>query len=94
MSIGECSYKKENVEDCMEILLNHIDEINKTASKEEGMGLIEKTVISLNKINEECDYEIIETDQREDICEIICMTAYAKGYINQNEDPTEEWREW
>ena len=54
-----------------------------------------KAVPDLNFLNEKCDCSLIETDQREDICEYINQTVYSFGFIeSENEDVAEEWREW
>ena len=53
-----------------------------------------KTVILLNEINEKCEYELIETEQREDIAEIIILSGSLKGFNTRDDDITEEWREW
>jgi hypothetical protein len=48
----------------------------------------------LNDLNAGCDHNLIETDQREDIAEIIIIAGNDKGYNELTEDITEEWREW
>ena len=47
----------------------------------------------MNVLNEKCEYELIETDQREDICKFI-ITAVNVAGLKTDEDVTEEWREW
>ena len=87
-------YSPENVDVCINILKNHLNQISNATNKEESMQIVEKTVLSLNELNVECDDCLIETDQREDICEIIIMASHLKGYNEMKEDITEEWREW
>lgn len=59
------------------------------------MEIVKKTVLALNELNEKCGDCLIETDQREDICEYIIKTAYLFNFIqSENEDITGEWREW
>lgn len=48
----------------------------------------------LSHFNKQCGEVLIETSQREDICEIIIMASHLKGYNDMSEDITEEWREW
>lgn len=91
---GETSYNEKDVEKCMNIIDDYIINIEKTESKKEAMLLVEKTVILLNEINEKCEYELIETEQREDIAEIIILSGSLKGFNTRDEDITEEWREW
>ena len=91
---GQSSYTKENVENCMSIISNYLTEIEMTNSKVAAMEIVEKTVVKLNQLNEKCEHEIIETDQREDIAEILILAGHLKGYNSRDEDITEEWREW
>lgn len=57
------------------------------------MELTEKTVLELNDLTDECDGCLIETDQREYLCEIISLAAQDAG-LETDEDITEEWRGW
>lgn len=91
---GETSYTEKDVETCMNLIDISLNELANTNSKEEGMKIVEKTVLALNELNKNCDEELIETDQREDIAEIIILAGNLKGYNSLDEDITEEWREW
>ena len=91
---GVTSYNEKDVEICIELIDDFIIKIEKIESKKEAMKLVEKTVVALNKINERCNYELIETEQREDIAEIIILSGNLKGFNERDEDITEEWREW
>lgn len=56
---------------------------------------VKKAVLQINSLNEKTDYEMIETDQREDICAFIIGTALFFNFIsNPDDDITGEWREW
>ena len=55
---------------------------------------VQKTVMKLNALNEKSHGGLIETDQREMICEIINLAAAYAGYDAGTRDLTEEWREW
>jgi hypothetical protein len=37
---------------------------------------------------------LIETDQREQLCELIIAAAQRAGLVSDVYDITEEWREW
>lgn len=50
--------------------------------------------MKLNALNERCDGELIGTDQREYICEIIIRIGYLRGFNDENEDVTEALRDW
>lgn len=91
---GETAYTEKDVEKCMNIIDDYIINIEKADSKKDAMFIVEKTVILLNEINEKCEYELIETEQREDIAEIIILSGSLKGFNTRDDDITEEWREW
>ncbi|WP_151893346.1 hypothetical protein [Patiriisocius marinistellae] len=91
---GESEYTASDVEKCMILINNFLDKVSKSESKESGMLLVKNVVLDLNNLNENCDYELIETGQREQIAEIIILAGHLKGYNDINEDITEEWRDW
>ena len=91
---GETSYTEKDVEKCMDLISNCLQEIENANSQDEGMKIVEKAVLSLNELNEDCNYELIETDQQEDITQIIIIGGSLKGINSRDEDITEEWREW
>jgi len=91
---GETAYSNDDVEECLKIISNFLQKIKSTNSKEEGMQIVKNIVISLNDLNEKCEYELIETDQRELIAEIIISAGNQMGFNSKDEDITEDWREW
>ncbi|WP_131667072.1 hypothetical protein [Chryseobacterium taiwanense] len=88
------SYSKEDVVTCGDILNLYLAEIEKSASKEEGMKIVKSTIEKLNILNEKCEGSLIETIEREQICEIVINASAKKGYNTMEEDITEAWREW
>jgi hypothetical protein len=58
------------------------------------MLIVKSTVLKLNALNEKCDLSLIETNEREQITEIIILASHKMKYNSLNEDITEEWREW
>lgn len=94
MKSAHPSYTEKDVEQCENILIEYINRIDKTSNKEEGLQVVKMAVIKLNELNEKCDFQLIETGEREQIAEIIISTGNIKGYNSLNEDITEEWREW
>jgi CubicO group peptidase (beta-lactamase class C family) len=91
---GVTAYDETDVETCMKILDEHLDQINECQTKEEALKLTENTILKLNDLNKKTNYELVETTQREDIAEIIILAGFAKGFNTKDEDITEEWREW
>lgn len=88
------SYTEKDVEQCNVILKTYLKEIAQTESKEAGIEVVKGTIIQLNELNKKCDFELIETSERELIAEIIILASSKKGYNSQEEDITEKWREW
>ncbi|WP_437920031.1 hypothetical protein [Sphingobacterium sp. LRF_L2] len=94
MKTAEPNYTQRDVDQCMGILKEYLQKMAATNAKDEGNEVVQSAVISLNQLNEKCDYELIETSEREQIADIIISAAADKGYTTLEEDITEEWREW
>ncbi|MDE6869961.1 MAG: hypothetical protein K2J75_04450 [Clostridia bacterium] len=92
----DCGYSKKDVQKCEGLLLDYLDKLSDiTNSNDEFiMEQVKNVVIALNKLNEETDYSLIETDAREKIWQIIQDSAVERGLSAVIEDVTEEWREW
>ena len=88
------SYTQDDVDLCIATLSDYVIKVFATESKDEGMKIVKSTVQMLNDLNEKCDYSLIETNEREQIAEIIILGGHGKGYNAVDEDITEEWREW
>ena len=89
-------YSKEDIERCASVLDRYLSSVLDPSMHGVGEGIMEavKTaVLELNALNEQCGHSLIETDQREDICELIVKAASLAG-LKGNDDITEEWREW
>ncbi|MFX3636231.1 MAG: hypothetical protein ACE3L7_29595 [Candidatus Pristimantibacillus sp.] len=89
----EQPYEMEDVDDCGIILDNFIDQLVGTNSKDEIMASVKSVVEQLNDLNDRCDYALIETEQREDLCHFINKAVNLAG-CQTDEDMTLEWREW
>lgn len=73
--------------------LAFIEDALETEVKEDFLALVEIYVLLINRINEESDYELIETDEREQLYQFIVNVGLARGF-EFNYDITEEYREW
>ncbi|MCG7497504.1 hypothetical protein MHO82_11570 [Vibrio sp. Of7-15] len=89
----DAEYTPKDVDTCEKLLLTFSSNIEDGISCSNAMEQVKILVLSLNELNEKCDYSIIETDQREDICEFIFQTLISAG-IALDVDVTEEWRDW
>lgn len=88
------SYSQKEIDECVSLLIDFTIKIFSTKSKEEGMSIVKSTILKLNALNDKCEGSLIETNEREQICEIIILAGNEMGYNDIDEDITEEWREW
>ena len=89
-------YTQKHVDDCAKIIDAYLDALERMrGTREDQMILSEakRAVLSLNVLNDECDGSLIETDQREQICELMIVAAKYAGLAFDG-DFTEDWREW
>ncbi|UIR57827.1 hypothetical protein LZQ00_08395 [Sphingobacterium sp. SRCM116780] len=94
MRDADPSYNQNDIDECMSLLTNYVTRIFSTDSKDEAMEIVKSTVLKLNDLNEKCDFSLIETNEREQIAEIMILAGHEMGYNSSDEDITEEWREW
>lgn len=94
MHENDPSYTQDDVNLCIATLFDYVMKVFATGSKDEGMKIVKSTILKLNELNEKCDYSLIETNEREQIAEIIILAGSEMGYNSIDDDITEEWREW
>lgn len=93
----DSGYTQKHVNRCSVIIDEFLALLEKPPDAQKNkyiMTAAKKAVLKLNKLNEECDGSLIETDQREDICKLINSAARQAGLKPSTDDITEEWREW
>jgi hypothetical protein len=93
---GEVGYAQKHVDRCAKILDRYLDalkRIRETGQDEQILREAKTAVLDLNALNEKCDGALLETDQREQICELMIVAAKHAGLTLEG-DFTEEWREW
>lgn len=88
------SYTQNDINECAGLLSDYSTIVFKTHSKEEAMPIVKSTVLKLNNLNKKCNFSLIETNEREQIVEIIILVGNKMKYNSMSEDITEEWREW
>lgn len=91
--MDEPYYPLEKVDECGRIIDDFLAAMARARGEAAILAEVEKTVLALNTLNDECDGALIETDQREELCELIEDAANAAG-LETNGDITERWREW
>lgn len=92
---GEPGYTAADVGECGRILDAYLARVaGATHGDQDSIrAAVQEVVLALNVLNERCNGNLIETDQREQLCELILRAASAAG-VGSGEDITEPWREW
>ena len=99
---GEGGYTEKHIQKCADLLDAYIKTLASLDTKEgpkrdkQIMTVVKNLVLSLNKLNEKTDYELLETDERESICVLITDAAVQAGLteLPEDDDVTGEWREF
>jgi hypothetical protein len=93
----DAGYTQADIDECARIvdeLLASLEDVPETKKNEAIRKAVKTAVIKLNTLNDRCDGSLIETDQREQLCELILAAAQRAGLASDVYDITEEWREW
>jgi hypothetical protein len=93
----EAGYSQEHIDRCnliLESFFGDLSQISGVDRNTEIMEAVKAAVEALNDLNDEAGYSLIETDQRELLCEIIIAAARESGLQTETYDTTEGWREW
>jgi len=94
MDGGTASYSEDDINTCRAILVSHAQALEQTKDRAAALELVKATVTRLNTLNQDAGQDLIETDQREEICGFIIKAGAIMGFNSEVEDVTEEWREW
>lgn len=90
----DSDYTAEDVTQCITLLLEFMSAIDAEEQTLESVKHhVQELVLSLNTLNAQCNECLIETDQREEICEFI-FKSITNANIELDGDITEQWREW
>ena len=81
---------------CGELLKEYLTTLAELGEPDDEaiMAAVEQVVLALNELNEELDYALIETMEREAIAALIQDAAVECGLREVPDDVTEDWREW
>jgi hypothetical protein len=95
----EAGYTQDDIDRCAAIIDHYLITLSRIKGKGEDrneviLEAVKDTVLELNTLNDNCDGNLIETDQRETLCELINSAAQDAGLETDLDDITEEWREW
>ena len=94
MREADVEYGEADIVECGTILDEHLSAVAAAADRDDALACVRTTVLRLNALNERCDDSMIETDERETICEFIIRAGAIRGFNEEDEDVTEDWREW
>jgi hypothetical protein len=89
-------YSKDDIQKCDDILrdfMKRLGGLEDSAPETTILHCVKKAVLDLNTLNDSVGGSLIETDQREDLCEYLLLAAQSAG-LKREDDVTEEWREW
>ncbi len=91
---ADCGYTQLHIDRCAAILDGYLAAMtpDRQRTDEQILSLVKQTVLKLNDLNAETG-SLIETDQREDLCQLI-QTAATQAGLKTTDDVTEEWRLW
>jgi len=92
---SDAGYTAQDIDDCEGIIDRFLAAIAHAAGDNaRASGAVKDAVLALNALNARCGHSLIETDQREGLCELIIRVAATAGVGSGQDDITEEWREW
>lgn len=93
----DADYTQEHIHRCEKLLDEYfasLATVPTSAQRDYILKAVRKVVLGLNKLNDDCDGALIETDEREQLCDIIIAAAQQAGLETDEDDITYEWREW
>jgi len=91
---GGDGYSMDDIEACGRILKDFKQKASACGGeKNKLLPCIKEAVLKLNQLNDQCDDTLVETSEREAICELI-LSAVNDAGLETDEDLTEKWREW
>jgi len=98
---GLDQYTEENCNKAKAIfdnLISGLIELGENADEDKKVNLFKHAILATNALNEECDDCLIETGEREDLCELTDVITKACGLnpekYGDGEGLATEWREW
>jgi hypothetical protein len=96
---GKPAYSQKDVYRCFQILDGYLASLATVPEKNKNdfiLDAVKKTILELNQLNHDCHQTIIETIEREYLCNILVKAAIEAGLDPDLEDNdiTLQWREW
>ena len=88
---------RDDIEKCGVILEKYIDELTDIAKEpndDQILKVAEKAIKKLNKLNEACECELLDSTIGDDICDFIHNAAVEAGLADIPDNICDEWREF
>lgn len=90
-------YTHTHVDRCSMIIDELFAALGKVAGHDRNKAILqaaESAVTALNELNRDCGESLIETVERENLCELINRAAREAGLQQTHDDITFDWRDW
>jgi len=88
----------EAAEAILDDLISDLEDLGEEAPEPKKMKKFEKAVVALNELNDQTEGALIETGEREELCELFNQIAIQAGIdpekYGDGEGPASEWRDW
>jgi len=101
---GEAGLEQYTEENCdavrkvLDTLISDLVILGQEVSEAEKIQKFQVAVQALNRLNDETDGSLIETGEREELCELFNLIAVKAGIdpgkYGDGEGPASEWRDW
>ncbi|WP_461481241.1 hypothetical protein [Porticoccus sp.] len=93
----DADYTVEAIDTCATILGDYLEDVFSPSlygQSKKIMAAVKFTVNELNELNDDCNQNLIDTEQRDQLRELIVASAAYAGLETEQQDITEEWRAW
>ena len=96
---GLTQYTDANCNACKQIfdeLIEGLIKAGENAPAETKLSIFKEAILKTNVLNQQCGYALIETGEREELCELTDVISVAAGLDpkSYHEGIASEWRDW
>lgn len=93
----DAGYGPADIQRCGEVidaLFEELQQVPGDGREAAILAAVKDAVLALNALNDDCGGNLIETGEREALCDLIERAAREAGLPETDQDITESWREW
>lgn len=96
---GLTQYTEANCNSCKQLfddLIESLIDAGENAQTETKLSIFKEAILKTNVLNKQCGYALIETGEREELCELTDAISIAAGLDPKayGEGIASEWRDW